>query len=401
MERRQLLYIALVVLILGAAFAWAFREPPVPVDLAVIGTGDIEVTVSEEGVTRIREVFTISAPVAGRTLRAPLDEGDMVVRNETVVAMIEPQIPSFLDFRLRREAQAAEKAAAANLDLARADLVRAQAERRFWETEFNRNQALRESDTISERKLEQTRMELDIRIAAVDQAGARVEVARQELARAQALTLEPDEELANAQSPCCLHLRSPVSGRVLDVIVESQQVVASGTPLLTVGDPKDLEIVVDLLSAEAVKVEAGALARIDRWGGEGLLDARVRKIEPTGYTKVSALGIDEQRVDVILDIESPPEAWRELGHDYRVFADITILRREGVIRLPMGAIFREGRDWAVFIVEDQRAVLRRIEIGARNSDMAEVVSGLSPGDRVILHASDRIADGVRITERDG
>ena len=197
-----------------------------------------------------------------------------------------------------------------------------------------------------------------------------------------------------------MRVRAPVSGRVLKILRESQQVVESGEPLLEIGDPRDLEIVVDLLSTDAVKIETGAEARIEAWGGGVDLRARVRRIDPAGFTKVSALGIEEQRVNTILDIADPPEKWTALGHDFRVFVRITVWSSESSLRVPLGALFRKGRDWAVFKVEDGRARLALVKIGHRNAEMAEVQDGLAAGDRVVLHPSDRIADGVRIARRE-
>lgn len=398
MFRRIAVWAAVVAAIIGG-FAWALRPQPIPVEIATVDRGEIEVTVADEGVARIRDVFTVSSPVPGRVLRSPLDEGDLVTEGETVVAMIEPQAPAFLDIRLRREAEAAERSAEAALSLAGAELTRAQAELRFWQTELDRNEALRRTNTISARTLEQTRMELDIREAALAEAEANVLVRQEEVERARAMLIEPDEDIADGRGACCLHVNSPVSGRVLDVIVESEQVVPSGAPLLTVGDPRDMEIVVDLLSADAVQVQLGADARIERWGGAGALAAKVRRVEPAGFTEVSALGIDEQRVNVLLDVADPPERWRGLGHDYRVFVRITLARVGGALRVPMGAVFREGDAWAAFVERDGRAVLTEVTLGAVNAHSAEVLAGLEEGDRVVIHPSDRVENGVRIIDR--
>lgn len=399
MLSRRNIAIAVIVFILIAGFAWAFRAAPVPVDLAMVDRGPIEATVADEGVTRIREVFTVSAPVAGRVLRATLDEGDPVRRGETVVAVIEPQSPSFLDARLRSEAQASIRGADAALNLAKAELVRAEAELEFWKSELARDETLRARGTISAQALDQTRLAVDIRLAAVSTATANVEVRRQDLARARAVLLEPGQIDPSGKAECCLEIMAPVSGQVLATLVESEQIVSSGAGLIEIGDPHDLEILVDLLSADAVRVAPGAVARITRWGGDLPLEARVRRIEPAGFTKVSALGIDEQRVNVILDITSDPELWRNLGHAYRVFAEIRTAHRADVPRIPMSALFRQGKDWAVFVMRDDRAELEILEIGLRNAHSAEVVSGPEAGTPVILHPSDRLSSGTRISPR--
>lgn len=399
MTAKRALYFLIVVVVVAGGFFWAFRAPPVPVDLAEIGRGDVVVSVTDEGVARIKEVYTISAPVPGRVLRTPLDVGDLVEREETIVAVIEPQAPAFLDARLRGEAQAAARSAEAALALAEAEVARAEAELRFWRNELDRNERLSRTNTIASRTLEQTRLELSIREASLATAHAGLEVRRQDLSRARAVLIEPDVDEMEARAACCMSLRSPISGRVLEVIAESAHVVATGEPLIAVGDPTDLEIVVDLLSADAVRSPRGARARIERWGGDAALEARVTRIEPRGFTKVSALGIDEQRVNVILEIASPPEKWRALGHDYRVLASITIDERKDVLRAPMGAVFRSGDEWAAFVETEGVAVLRELELGARNDAFAEVLSGLEAGDRVVLHPSDRIEDGVAIQSR--
>ena len=194
-------------------------------------------------------------------------------------------------------------------------------------------------------------------------------------------------------------MRAPVSGRVLKLIAESEQVVPAGSPLVEIGDPRDLEIVVDLLSRDAVRVEPGQTARIESWGGEPMLAAKVRRVEPTAYTKVSALGIEEQRVKVVLDFVDPPEKWARLGHVFRVVARIVVWRGENVVTVPIGALFRSGESWAVFTVADGRAKLKRIDIGERNQRFARVVSGLAEGEKVILHPSDSVRDGVRADQR--
>jgi HlyD family secretion protein len=190
-----------------------------------------------------------------------------------------------------------------------------------------------------------------------------------------------------------------VSGSVLRIVAESEQVVQAGTPLIEIGDPADLEIAVDFLSRDAVRIPPAAPARIESWGGETVLNARVRRVEPTAFTKVSALGIEEQRVRTILDFTDPPVQWRRLGHGYRVVARVEISRQDDVPLVPLGALFRSGERWAVFVVQDGRAQLRPIEIAQRNQRFARVVEGLREGDRVVLHPSDRIRDGTAVTER--
>lgn len=400
MTRRSLLT-PIVVLALGAGgFWWALKPQPVPVDTAEASRGSIAVTVDEEGVTRIREVYTVSAPVGGRIMRSPLDPGDAVVAGETVVAAIQPQAPAILDARARAELGANLRAAEAALGLAEAERGKAQAELDYWRGQLKRDEMLLERSAIPAIQLEQTKLDLATRQAALASAEAQVRVRERERDRARALLIEPDADGVDPGAPaCCLHLDAPVDGAVLAVLVESERVVPAGTPLVTVGDPADLEIVVDLLSADAVRVKPGDPAQIERWGGDGALAAHVRRVEPAGFTKISALGIEEQRVRVILDLDTPAAERTGLGHDYRVFARIRVLLREDVVTVPMAALFRQGDGWALFLVQDGVARLRAVALGARNSHAAEVVAGLAAGEMVVLHPGDRVEDGVRVVER--
>ncbi|MCG8558422.1 MAG: HlyD family efflux transporter periplasmic adaptor subunit [Hyphomicrobiales bacterium] len=397
--KRMLLAAFVLLTVMG--FVYALMPKPVLVDVAEIGQGPLQVTVDEEGETRIREVYVVSAPIGGKVLRSPREVGDVVEKDKTVVAEIRPGDPAFLDVRRRRELQAAVAAAQAAVSLAGSKIRQAQSELQFAESDLKRAKPLAERGTVSQRTLEKAAVDVDVRRAALAQANADLELRKRELESARARLIGPEQPgISDADGACCVHVRAPVSGRVLKILRESQQVVASGEPLLEIGDRHDLEIVVDLLSTDAVKIETGAEARIEAWGGGQDLRGRVRRIDPAGFTKVSALGIEEQRVNTILDITDPPEKWTALGHDFRVFVRITVWSSENSLRVPLGALFRKGRDWAVFKVEDGRARLALVKIGHRNAEMAEVQDGLAAGDRVVLHPSDRIADGVRIARRE-
>lgn len=378
---------------------FALQADPVGVDTHKIAKGAMEVTVNEEGVTEIREVYTVSAPVSGRILRSPTEVGDEIVKDRTVVATIEPGAPSFLDERSRKEGEAQAYAAQAAGKLAQTQLTRARAELDFAQSDLRRAERLAPKGTISQRALEEARLSHKTKQAVHNSAKAEVEVKRQELARALAGLIEPTNEEGSVGDHCCIQIKSPESGKVLKILVESEQVVATGTALLEIGNPKDLEVVIELLSSDAVKVKEGAVAYIERWGGNGDLKARVRRIEPAGFKKVSALGIEEQRVNVRLDFLGAAEHWQRLGHDYRVFARIVTWHSDNVLRVPIAALFREKNDWAVFVFADGKAQLRLIKIGERNQHIAEITSGLSEGDRVILHPSDRISDGTDVVER--
>jgi len=397
---RMLLIAAFSAAVLAALYV-AFRPKPISVDLGRATVGPMRVAVEEEGKTRVRNVYTISAPVAGKLLRIALQPGDPVVKNETVVAVILPAAPSFLDHRARHEAEAQVAAATAAVELAEAEARQAKSELEFAESELRRSDALARSQVVSERVRERARIEVEVRKAALVRAQASVEVRRRELETARSRLIGPEMLASHPDAPgaCCLEVRSPVSGQVLKRLQVSETVLAAGTPLVEIGDTSDIEIVVDLLSTDAVKIAEGALARIEGWGGPQALPARVTRIEPAGFTKVSALGIEEQRVRTILDFEGAPEVRRRLGHEYRLFVSITTWSADAALRAPLAALFRSGDRWAVFREEAGRARLVPVEVGQRNAEFAEILSGLKPGDAIVLHPSDRVGDGVPIRSR--
>jgi HlyD family secretion protein len=388
-------------LAIGAATIYALIPNPILIDSETVTRGALEVTVEEEGVAQIREIYRVSAPIAGRVLRSTLEVGDVVKVGETIVATIQPGDPAFLDARTRQELEATVAAAEAAVALAQAQLRRAQSELRFAESELERAEVLSQTETISERTLEKARLDVDTRLAEVASAGANLELKRQELESARARLIGPQDvgSLDRYAEQCCVLVRAPVDGRVLDILVESEQVIPAGAALLDIGDPADLEIVVELLSSDAVKVEPGAAAYVENWGGLQMLHGRVERVDPAGFMKVSALGIEEQRVNTILTLEDPRELWQGLGHDFRVYVRIVIWRSDDVARLPVSALFRDGDDWAVFAVDDGRARLATVTVGHRNTQFVEVVAGLDDGQQVILHPSDTITDGSRVEQR--
>ncbi len=391
---------ALVGLGVVALIVWALWPQPVPVDMAAITRGPLEVTVEDEGITRIREVYTVSAPIGGKMLRSPREVGDKVVANKTLVAEIEPSAPTFLDVRSQRVNEAAVQAAQAAVDLAQAKIKQAKSQLEFARNDLGRAERLAVSKTISDRALEKAKLDVDSAESGVASAVATLEVRRRELESAKAHLIQPAEVNASERSAsCCIAVRSPIDGRVLKIIAESEQVVPPGAPLVDIGDPQDLEIAVDFLSRDAVRIKPGQPARIESWGGDKMLAARVKRIEPTGFTKVSALGIEEQRVKVILDFTGPESEWRQLGHGYRVIARVVVWHSDDVLKVPLGALFREGENWAVFVVAGGRAHRRLVKIAERNLHAAHVVDGLKAGEQVVLHPSDRVHDGVRVEPR--
>ncbi|WNK01451.1 HlyD family efflux transporter periplasmic adaptor subunit [Thalassospiraceae bacterium LMO-JJ14] len=380
-----------------AALVFAFRPQPVAVDFATVSEDKIRITVADEGMAEVQEVYRVSAPVAGRLLRVQGEVGDAVVAGESEIARIEPSAPVFLDVRTETEARATLEAARASENLAAAELKRAQADLTFTAAEVERSRELFANGTIAKQKLDQDERANRIAVADLLTAQARLDQRRHEVEVAQARLVSPTSTERSFSDCECLILRAPVDGEILQILEESETTLPAGAGVLEIGDPRDLQIVVDLLSEDAVKVLAGMPAVIDGWGGSSL-KAIVRRVEPFGYTKVSALGIDEQRVDVLLDLIGAPDTWARLRHGYRV--DVTIVLDEiESLAIPLGAVFRTGDTWSVFTEEDGRAVLRTVELGARNAEHAEVVSGLEAGARVILHPSDQVTDGARIEAR--
>lgn len=387
-------------LALALVLAWLFRPAAVPVDLVTVDRGPLMVSVSDEGETRVRDMYVVSAPVPGRMRRIELEVGDPVVADQTLVARIEPSDPSFLDSRSAAEARANVNAAAAARTHAEAQVRRAQAELDFARAEYERIRTLARSHTVSESDLDSAQRRARTAEAALGEAQAERQVRESEYQVARARLLTPSAARERVADCDCVSVRSPVNGRVLKVVNQSEGVVASGTPLVEVGNPDLLEVVVDLLSADAVRVHAGQRVLIEAWGGDQPLDGVVRRVEPFGFTKVSALGIEEQRVNVVIDITTPRERWERLGHGYRVEPRIVLWESPDVLRVPLSALFRHGERWAVFVEHDGRAELREVEVGQGNGLHAEVRAGLAADERVVLHPADRVSPGVRLSERD-
>lgn len=390
---------ALVGAVIAAAalIAWfLIHRPPVPVDTATIDKGDIEVTVGDDGVARVREVYTVAAPVTGRLLRVEPEPGDPVVARRTVLARLSPADPGFLDERSRSAAQAHVRETEARLVAARAEARRAEATLALTQRDYARVAPLAERGTVSRAALDRARANRDEAQAVLAAARASIVMARHALVEARAQLAAP---LVTDRTGA-VAVQAPVSGTVLRVIQESEAVVPAGAPLVEIGDPSsDLEIVTDLLSTDAVRVRPGARAYIEDWGGPRALAARVRRVEPYGFLKISALGVEEQRVNVRLDLEGNRTNWSRLGHGYRVEVRIVTDEAHGVVRVPSSALFRAGGHWAVFVDNAKRAHLRRVDVGLMNERFAEVRRGLSPGDAVVLFPSEAVTDGVRLTHR--
>jgi HlyD family secretion protein len=398
---RRLVFWGVPAGLIGFALAFAFRPQPVAVDMASVVRGTLVVTVENEGRTRIHDIYGVSAPVTGRMRRVEAHVGDPVKKLETVLAEIEPIDPAFLDPRSEAQARADVRAAESAERLARAEVEQAEAELDFARRELDRARELMQQGSISQRDLDQAERSYRTRRAALATAQAGLDRSVYQRERARAQFVSPTEQRARGEECACVALRSPVDGYVLRLPQQSEGVVEAGTLVIEVGDPRDLEIAVDLLSSDAVKVQAGQRVIIDGWGGDHPLEGRVRLVEPFGFTKVSALGIEEQRVNVIVDIMSPRDEWTRLAHGYQVDARIVLAERRDVLKVPLTALFREGPEWAVFTVERGRARLVRVTLGDSNGIETEIAAGLTENASVVLHPSDRVRDGGRVVPREG
>jgi HlyD family secretion protein len=381
---------AVVVLIILGVALW---PEAVEVDVAYAGRGPLQVTIDEEGETRVRDRFVVSAPVAGRVDRIELEPGDPIVRGETVLARIAPAPPTLLDPRAQAELRAGLQAAQATVGVAKADRERTAAALTRAQTSFQRQQELQEAGAIS-------RDELEAAQTALRQAEEAVRASDFAIARA-----EYDVQLARArlQQPSAsgrpVEVIAPVDGVVLKRVRESEAVVGAGEPLVEVGNFEQLEIVADLLSSDAVRVPDQARVLIERWGGDKTLEGRVRRVEPSGFMKVSALGVEEQRVNVRIDFADPEAAARLLGDGYRVEVRIVVWEEPDVLKVPIGSLFRQGDDWAVFAIADNQVHTQVVEVGQRNATDAQVVEGLTDGQAIVLHPPDTIVDGTKIVAR--
>lgn len=395
--------LAIVVL---ALVGWLLIRPqPVAVDLGVVTRGSMQITVQDDGRTRIREKYVVSTPVSGRLIRIDWKPGDAVFAGETTLAVIEPTDPALLDPRALAEARARVKAAEARLSQIEPQLEFAGRRLEFTETEFKRNRELAEKNLVSQTALKEAALAFNSAQSQHAEALFAQTIAEYELRMARAVLLHTqDQSTLDAEeyqdiSPFRFPVLSPISGKVLRVMQESATIVMAGAPLMELGDPADLEIELDVLSTDAVRIQPGAPVTIEHWGGDQALTGSVRLVEPSAFTKVSALGIEEQRVNVIIDFDRTHDL-SALGDGYRVEASIVVWESDDVLKVPIGALYRSGDEWAVLINQEGRAEERVIKIGKRNDQEAEVIDGLESGMEVVLHPGDRLSHGSRLKARD-
>jgi HlyD family secretion protein len=394
--RGRIAYLLLALVVAGGLL-YGFMPRPVAVEVVPARTGHLAVSVDEEGKTRVRERYVVAAPVAGQVRRITLKVGNAVSAGQ-VVALIDPAPSASLDPRTRAQAQARLDGAQAALKVAGEHVRSAQAEAVLAQQELSRMASLAKEKFVSQAAVDQARARLQASQATRQAAEYAVQVARHEVEAARAALIQATS-LARGKPAETIQVRAPVSGQVLAVPHESEGVVQPGQPLVEIGNPQALEVVVEVLSTAAVKIRAGTPVLLDRWGGDQPLEGRVRVVEPAGFTKVSALGVEEQRVRVITDITSPPALWRALGDGYRVEVSFILWQGDDVLLVPTSALFRHRDGWALFTVREGRARLTPLKIGRRNGLEAQVLEGIQAGDAVIAHPDDKIADGVRVRGR--
>jgi HlyD family secretion protein len=381
------------VLVVAGILAVALWPKAIEVDVVRVERGPMRVTIDEEGETRVRERFVVSAPVSGRLQRIELEPGDPVVRGKTVVARLIPAAPPLLDPRASAELGASAEAARAAVGQAQAERERAAAAVTRAQSSLRRQQQLTDAGAISREELEVAQTTLRTAEEALRAAEFAVARTERELQAARA-RLTP-----SAAGGRPVDVITPVSGVVLKRLRESEMVVPVGESLLEIGDPANLEIVADLLSTDAVRVSPGAPVLIEQWGGDHPLNARVRRVEPSGFMKISALGVEERRVNVIIDLVDGAGAARQLGDGYRVEVRVVIWRDEAALKVPIGAVFRSGDQWAAFVVDQDVARLQTVPLGQRNEREGQVSGGLAEGQTVVLHPPDTLKDGMGVKIR--
>jgi len=394
--RRSLIVIGMILVVVSATI-YGFIPKAVDVDLVDVSRGPLQVTIEEEGRTRLKERFVLSAPTAGYMRRIELKVGDPV-RKGQIVAALEPLHSQALDPRSRAEAEATVNAAQAGLSAAIEKEGAATADADYIEKRLERMTNLYARGSVARDQLDQIQSEARKAKAFRGAAKASVDVARAELERIKK-TLQDFTSGGRGEKRDTVSVSSPADGTIFRVYRQSEGTVAVGEPLMDVGNVKNLEVRVDLLSSDAAKMKKGTRVLFKRWGGEGTLAGVVRVVEPAGFTKVSSLGVEEQRVLVIADITSPPEQWRVLGDGYRLEAHFVVWEGKEILQAPASALFRSGTKWAVFLEDNGKARQRIVEIGQRNGLTAEIISGLKEKERVIAHPDDSISDGTRIRPR--
>lgn len=404
-KKRSRLYLSIAaLLLLGGALAMAFWPRATLVDLGDVIRAPMIVTIDDEGRTRVRDAYVVSTPVAGRLLRVQLDPGDPVVQGDTVIAHMRPSNPAALDARTREQARAVVAAANASLRVARADLNAAIANRDLARSERDRIEQLAKQGMTTEAAVDRSRQEARVAQAHVDTAEAAISMRQAELANTQTQLIGfGDQGLSNAigSAQDDIPILAPTSGRVLRIMQQSETTLPAGAPIMEIGDVGgDLEVIVDLLSTDAVQVSVGMRVIIDEWGGQVPIDGEVVRVDPFGVTTFSALGVEEQRVNTVIRFNSSVESFQGLGHGFRVETRIVIWEAEDVLSVPASALFREQGEWAVLRVDEGTMALQRVQIGRNNGVQAQVLAGLEAGDSVVLYPASGLSEGQRVRQRE-
>ena len=389
--------LVLLGLLIIALLAWSFMPKPLEVETGKAVKGRFERAVQEDGKTRLRERFVVSTPLAGRVVRIPLKQGDAVERN-AVVAIVLPAAPTLLDERARAEQEARVGSALAAVGKARANVERASAALEQARTELERSEALARQGFLSPNQNETGRLSVRLRDKELDSARQEEAAAQHELERAR-ITLRQSATTSLPAPQRSFEVRAPVSGMVIKLWQQSEATVAAGTPLLELGDPAQLDVVVDVLTEDAASMQPGTPVELSNWGGLTVLEGRVRLIEPGAFTKVSALGVEEQRVNVMIDITSPASQWHRLGDGFKVDVRIRVQVEDNVVKVPVSAVFPLDGGNGLFVLSGGRARLQPVEVGARNGVEAWVKAGLSEGSTVIVYPGNQLKEGERVKER--
>jgi len=391
-----------VIIAMGAVLAYAFWPQPMVVDMGEVKRSHMRVTISEEGRTRVHDAYVVSTPVSGRLLRVDVEPGDPVVEGKSVIAKMEPSYPTLLDVRNKAQAGANLSAAKASLELARTERDRAVADHELANLQLKRMRHLILSDSTSQLALDRAIHETRTASAALGNAQAAIAVQKAEVAKARAQLIGFGKNKPKGiEQTAVIPIHAPATGSVLRIIQESESTLPAGTPVIEIGNiENDLEVVVELLSSDAVQVSLEDQVILRDWGGPHDLNGVVERIDPWGFTKVSALGVEEQRVNVIVRFANPPENLNRLGHGYRIEVQIVIWEDKNAIVVPSSALFRQGRDWTVFVVVNGMAKLRRVQIDQNNGIQAQVTGGLEPGQLVVLYPSSELTHGTKVSKRE-
>ena len=392
-------------ILLAAALTYAFWPRPLSVDMGTAVRAPMTVTLDEDAKTQVRNAYVVSAPITGQLLRVDVEPGDAVEGGKSVIARMLPSNPSALDIRTREQGMAAVSAAEAALRMAKADRNKAVADKDLADTGLKRTRQLRAKQMVAQIELDQAEQAARAASAALDMTQAAIAMREADLAnsRASLISFSDNKASSSVQPPAssnALPLTAPVSGRILQVMQKSATTLAAGTPILEIGDiANDLEVTADMLSTDAIKVAAGQRVLIDNWGGEYPLNGVIARVEPWGFTKFSALGVEEQRVKVIITLSDPLERRQKLGHGFRVEIQIIAWEDPDALTIPSSALFRDAGNWAVFTVEAGQARLHPVEVGQNNGVQAQIIKGVEAGNSVILYPSPGLVDGAAVALR--